>query len=1026
MFEEIEGMRKSYTSKLSIKNAWSFQAQYIKFKEEKSMVKLGKNNRRITSIFLVVMILFAFMILPQTSQAASLTFLGADTSTQGSWSGVYGTDGYSIINSAESLPSYATLSYTDGVTHTWEDNSSSTKAVQKPGGGRIASCLYSYPGQIEYVNVNITGGTAKNVCLYLLDWDNSRAMSVSVLDASNDSVLDTQTVSDSSNGVWLKYSLSGSVKFKITATSGMNSVYSAIMFGGVSEATPTPTATPSGSASASFEGNDTTTIGTWIGTYGADGYSIINSVESLPSYATLSYTGGTNFTWEDNTTDIKALQKPAGSRISSCYYTNNDMYMNVNITGGVAKIVELYFYDCGNWSRAETVSILDASTNAVLDTRSVSSFTNGIWLKYSINGNVKIKITLTGGGNAVVSGIMFGGAGSGSTPTPTPTPTATPPGSTPTATPPGSTPTPTPTPGGPTPTPGPTPNPASWTFSDIGSPAIAGSYTYDNGAYVINGSGYFILSPSDQFSYLNQTVSGDYSITTRVSNQTSTGTYAEAGVMFRDSLNTNSALVAVARIPDSRWVINVRSATGGECKWLILTDYNPSWSYVKLSRSGNNFDVFVSADGINWGAPYFKVSANLASTAKAGLFLTSNNSGSLGSATFDNVRMDAGAFIGDTYQKYQISIASPTYHSNVSGTITVQYYAPGMLNLCAGVWHQPDAAHTNPLGYNDLVVNNVAPGSGGYGQFTLNLNDYPHGPMTIKLNAWDSLPNQPFSHSDNCYLQLFNTGGVIWSEGAPAAPAAAAGMTQVFYDDFTSMPTVSYDGSGATYSATKADGGEYGDGINVGTANNNGEYYQTDTYLRLRTQLNLTLADPEGWNRGYSTGSLTSEKWDGSGFHTTTPTSYFECRMLCPDAIGSWPAFWMMTSNDYKNNNPTTCDEIDVIEGYGTNANLPHASIHQWGYGNVHEGVTADMSAIGAGGDIAQGFHIYAAKFTPTEIIYYYDNTEVYRHATPTVSQTTGQYFMINNQIGGGWPVNLTRYNGAIDLWVDYVRVFQQ
>jgi hypothetical protein len=43
----------------------------------------------------------------------------------------------------------------------------------------------------------------------------------------------------------------------------------------------------------------------------------------------------------------------------------------------------------------------------VLDTRSVSSFTNGEYLQWAISGSVAIKVSRVSGANAVVSGLFF-------------------------------------------------------------------------------------------------------------------------------------------------------------------------------------------------------------------------------------------------------------------------------------------------------------------------------------------------------------------------------------------------------------------------------------------------------------------------------------------------------------------------------------------------------------------------------------------------------------------------------------------
>ena len=60
-------------------------------------------------------------------------------------------------------------------------------------------------------------------------------------------------------------------------------------------------------------------------------------------------------------------------------------------------------------------------------------------------------------------------------------------------------------------------------------------------------------------------------------------------------------------------------------------------------------------------------------------------------------------------------------------------------------------------------------------------------------------------------------------------------------------------------------------------------------------------------------------KNDGSGIKVSAPC-YFECRFIGPNAIGTWPAFWLMT--DYmtdkgKLKDKSRCDELDIIEAYG-------------------------------------------------------------------------------------------------------------
>ena len=177
--------------------------------------------------------------------------------------------------------------------------------------------------------------------------------------------------------------------------------------GNSNEASATPTPGGSG-ASAVFLNLDTATRGTWKGVYGADGYNISQLSSSIPAYAQLSFTGTGGYTWAASTTDVRALQKVSTSdRIAACWY-GTLFYANVNLTDGQAHQIALYMldWDSGN-VRAATVDVLDASNNAVLNSQPISSYGSGKWLVWSVTGNVKFRITKTGGSNAVLSGIFF-------------------------------------------------------------------------------------------------------------------------------------------------------------------------------------------------------------------------------------------------------------------------------------------------------------------------------------------------------------------------------------------------------------------------------------------------------------------------------------------------------------------------------------------------------------------------------------------------------------------------------------------
>ena len=67
-------------------------------------------------------------------------------------------------------------------------------------------------------------------------------------------------------------------------------------------------------------------------------------------------------------------------------------------------------------------------------------------------------------------------------------------------------------------------------------------------------------------------------------------------------------------------------------------------------------------------------------------------------------------------------------------------------------------------------------------------------PITVRISGENG------TVKDNCYLQLYNKGGVSWNEGMPKdPPPAAKGMTLVFADDFKGPLSISSTDPKATY-----------------------------------------------------------------------------------------------------------------------------------------------------------------------------------------------------------------------------------
>ena len=259
-------------------------------------------------------------------------------------------------------------------------------------------------------------------------------------------------------------------------------------------------------------------------------------------------------------------------------------------------------------------------------------------------------------------------------------------------------------------------------------------------------------------------------------------------------------------------------------------------------------------------------------------------------------------------------------------------------------------------------------------------------------------------------------------------------MKLVFADDFSGPLSISSTDAKATYYDHKPPHGYQDFSVHVfsGRDSPKNPFVQIDSYLRIRAS-----------DKTQSSGLISSIKNDGSGIKVSLPC-YFECRFIGPNAIGTWPGFWLMTDfmTDYqKLGDKTPCDELDVIEAYGGEGpRAPNAfdaymiSPHCWNQGERGKAIEKKaydgmhnpirMKKVGIPSTWFETFHVFGCRVTESDTTYYCDNIEVGRHATLPVCKERPLFFMVNLATGGGWPVDLGRYDGDADMYIDYVRVY--
>ena len=159
--------------------------------------------------------------------------------------------------------------------------------------------------------------------------------------------------------------------------------------------------------------------GDWVGNYGAAGYILSSwngtagDLAVLPSGVTyVIEQGARSGSWPSPTTDVRALESPNESeRRARTWHHATQLRVRLNFAAAYTGTLHLYAVDWDSSARRQTVTVNDGRGSQVVGL--TSSFDGGAWMHYDVavnaGGSVVITADWTGGNNAVLSGIFFGG-----------------------------------------------------------------------------------------------------------------------------------------------------------------------------------------------------------------------------------------------------------------------------------------------------------------------------------------------------------------------------------------------------------------------------------------------------------------------------------------------------------------------------------------------------------------------------------------------------------------------------------------
>jgi beta-glucanase (GH16 family) len=153
-----------------------------------------------------------------------------------------------------------------------------------------------------------------------------------------------------------------------------------------------------------------------------------------------------------------------------------------------------------------------------------------------------------------------------------------------------------------------------------------------------------------------------------------------------------------------------------------------------------------------------------------------------------------------------------------------------------------------------------------------------------------------------------------------------------------------------------------------------------------------------------------------------------EARIKLPTAVGMWPAFWMLPTDNVYGIWPKS-GEMDIMELIGIQPNITYGTIHTNNGNNVQTFGTWHTLPTGIFSD---DFHVFSMEWAPNRVkiyldgILYFDKTNVDLAPYPWVFDKRF-HLILNLAVGGSWGGNPTAATSFPQIMtVDYVRVYQK
>ena len=197
--------------------------------------------------------------------------------------------------------------------------------------------------------------------------------------------------------------------------------------------------------------------------------------------------------------------------------------------------------------------------------------------------------------------------------------------------------------------------PAGWSYDELGAPPIPGSVSVADGRFTLTGCGQamtgFWERVIDQGAYVSQTIAGEATISARLNSlapnvggpayQWDSRPSTASGLMLRESLSEGCGRYALIQVEATgKLVFRWRDKPGPDDSHAKELGKVTLPLHLKLTRKGNEIQVFTSPGGQHWGEPLMTHTTTVDGQSRIGLFACSGNTFASTTAVFDSVTLN--------------------------------------------------------------------------------------------------------------------------------------------------------------------------------------------------------------------------------------------------------------------------------------------------------------------------------------------------------------------------------------------------